>query len=193
MPKPTQRVAAGEQVAGPGEGGEYAVESAGQRIPVAAAHGGGELGAGARDPGAVAEGAGRQLAGQVVGSGAGEGRGEHVREVADAGHRAVVLVGGGRYDPAAQPGDQPRHGEPVRQRRAVLQAQDPGGPVEQVRIARLEPRPLGAGHRVAADIPQVRPVRAHHVPRRDLHAGHVGDQRTRAVRRDRLDQVREGG
>ena len=78
--------------------------------------------------------------------------GEHVRQVRDAGHQAVVGVGvdrrGLRAEAAAAAGAAARRGRP---RCALGGRQVPGGAVEQVRARVLHARRLGARERVPAD------------------------------------------
>ena len=76
---------------------------------------------------------------------------EHVRQVRDGGHRAVVVVGVDDQRPRADARDEPVH--PLEQHAAgrALRREVPGGALEEVLPGVLDARDLGARERVPAD------------------------------------------
>ena len=92
-------------------------------------------------------------------------------------HSAVVVAGGGGYHPGAQGRHQRGEPQPVVEPRAGLQAQHPGGAVEQVRVGGTETGHLASGHRVSAHEARAgaQPGGCEVVDR-PLDRGHVGDQ-----------------
>ena len=143
------------------------VDRGAQRLAIGAVDPGPELGVGAGDARGVAKarpGRGHAVAAERARGLRDEHVGEHVRQVRDGGHRAVVV---GRVDDLrvrADAGQQLVHALEQHAARRRLRRQVPGRAVEEVLARVLDARHLGAGERMAADEALVRARRARRPP-----------------------------
>ena len=177
---------AGERRADLAEPRDRVVDRADQRVGVGEVDVAPDRGVGAGDARDVAEArAGRRqplalLRQRARGLGD-EHVGEHVREVRDRRHQAVVRVGVERRRPRAEAGQQPVQALVERAAGARRRRQVPGRAVEQVGAGVLDAGRLGAGERVAADEARV----VDRVDDRALGRADVGDDAVLAGGRER--------
>ena len=77
--------------------------------------------------------------------------GDHMRQVADRRHQAVVSLGVDRLRPGAEVGDRALQAVVEQTAGALGRGQVPAGPLEEVGAGVLDPGGLGPGQRMAAD------------------------------------------